>query len=229
MTKRGFLLTCIVFALLVAGRMFPQQQQSGGAGSAVSATQSGTWNITNVSGTVSLPTGAATAAKQPALGTAGSASADVISVQGVASMTALKVDGSGVTQPVSGTVSVNAIPAGSNIIGYVRVIPPGCSGQSTPQQFTVAQATNGAGSTLTSTTSCVISCYANNITNSAVTVRLADKAGTPVIWLGGNADFSVPANSNIRLPLAEGIVFTSGITVIAGTTSALNVACSTYQ
>jgi hypothetical protein len=55
---------------------------------AVQAAQSGTWNITNVSGTVSLPTGAATAAKQPALGTAGTASADVISVQGIASMTA---------------------------------------------------------------------------------------------------------------------------------------------
>jgi hypothetical protein len=54
-----------------------------------------------------LPTGAATAAKQPALGTAGTASADVITVQGVASMTALKVDGSAVTQPVSiaGTVT----------------------------------------------------------------------------------------------------------------------------
>jgi len=48
-----------------------------------------------------LPTGAATAAKQPALGTAGSASADVITVQGVTSMTPLKVDGSGVTQPIS--------------------------------------------------------------------------------------------------------------------------------
>jgi hypothetical protein len=52
-----------------------------------------------------LPTGASTAAKQPALGTAGSASADVLSVQGIASMTALKVDGSAVTQPVSGTVT----------------------------------------------------------------------------------------------------------------------------
>lgn len=48
-----------------------------------------------------LPTGAATAAKQPALGTAGTPSADVITVQGTASMTALKVDGSAVTQPVS--------------------------------------------------------------------------------------------------------------------------------
>jgi hypothetical protein len=54
-----------------------------------------------------LPTGAATAAKQPALGTAGTPSADVITVQGSASMTALKVDGSGVTQPVSGTVTSN--------------------------------------------------------------------------------------------------------------------------
>lgn len=57
----------------------------------IAATQSGTWNVTNISGTVSLPTGAATAAKQPALGTAGSASSDVITVQGIASMTALTV------------------------------------------------------------------------------------------------------------------------------------------
>jgi hypothetical protein len=59
--------------------------------------------------TVNLGTlnGAATAAKQPALGTAGSASADVITVQGIASMTALKVDGSAVTQPVSGTVTTS--------------------------------------------------------------------------------------------------------------------------
>lgn len=55
-----------------------------------------------------LPTGAATSAKQPALGTAGTASSDVLTVQGITSMTALKVDGSGTTQPVSGTVTANA-------------------------------------------------------------------------------------------------------------------------
>lgn len=62
-----------------------------------------------------LPTGAATAAKQPALGTAGSASADVISVQGIASMTALKVDGSGVTQPVSGTFFQTTQPVSGTV------------------------------------------------------------------------------------------------------------------
>lgn len=55
-----------------------------------------------------LPSGASTAAKQPALGTAGSASSDVLTVQGISSMTALKVDGSGVTQPVSGSLTCNA-------------------------------------------------------------------------------------------------------------------------
>jgi hypothetical protein len=54
-----------------------------------------------------LPTGAATAAKQPALGTAGTASTDVLTVQGIASMTPLKTDGSATTQPVSGTVTAN--------------------------------------------------------------------------------------------------------------------------
>lgn len=60
-----------------------------------------------------LPTGAATAAKQPSIGTAGSASADVITVQGIAAMTALKVDGSAVTQPISGTITANIGTSGS--------------------------------------------------------------------------------------------------------------------
>lgn len=105
----------------------------------VGASQSGTWTVQpgNTANTTAwkvdgsavtqpvsaaslpLPTGAAAAAKQPALGTAGTPSADIISVQGAASMTALKVDGSGVTQPVSGTVSATAYSAPSN--GYVSV------------------------------------------------------------------------------------------------------------
>lgn len=81
----------------------------------VAATQSGTWNITNVSGTVSLPTGAATAAKQPALGTSGTASSDVITIQGISGMTAVKTDaaqsGTWNITNVSGTVS---LPTGAS-------------------------------------------------------------------------------------------------------------------
>lgn len=92
----------------------------------VTGGSAGAWTIQEVTGTnglpvnvlntslaitaaaLPLPTGAATAAKQPAIGTAGTASADVLTVQGIASMTAIKTDGSGVTQPVSGTVTANA-------------------------------------------------------------------------------------------------------------------------
>lgn len=70
------------------------------------------------------------------IGVAGTPSAQVQTVQGVASMTALKVDGSAVTQPVSiatlpsgavtntGTFAVQntaATPSGTNVIGHVIV------------------------------------------------------------------------------------------------------------
>lgn len=65
------------------------------------ATQSGTWNINNITGTVSLPTGAATETTLSTLNGKIPANLTVTS-------TRLLVDGSGVTQPVSGTVTSNA-------------------------------------------------------------------------------------------------------------------------
>jgi hypothetical protein len=123
---------------------------------AIPASQSGTWDINNVSGTVSLPTGAATAALQtqpgvdigdvtvnngigasavniqdggnsitvdgpltdtqlratpvPVSGTVAATQSGTWTVQpgNTANTTAWKVDGSAVTQPVSGTVTANA-------------------------------------------------------------------------------------------------------------------------
>lgn len=90
---------------------------------AVQAAQSGTWNVTNVSGTVSLPTGAATAAKQPALGTAGTASADVISVQGIASMTALQVADNGGSLTVDAPVGTPAFVRLSDGTNPIATLP----------------------------------------------------------------------------------------------------------
>lgn len=76
----------------------------------VSAVQSGTWNINNVSGTVSLPTGASTEATLSTLN--GKVPANL-----TVTATRLLVDGSGVTQPVSGTVTANvANPAVSTFV-----------------------------------------------------------------------------------------------------------------
>jgi hypothetical protein len=85
-----------------------------------------------------LPVGASTAAKQPALGTAGAASADVISVQGISSMTPLKVDGSGVPQPVT-------INAGANAIGSIigRTSNPSVTPSTTVGAYTAGQEVGG--------------------------------------------------------------------------------------
>jgi hypothetical protein len=74
---------------------------------AVQATQSGTWNINNISGTISLPTGAAT---ETTLSTLNGKVPSGLTV----TSTRLLVDGSGVTQPVSGTVNANISGSISN-------------------------------------------------------------------------------------------------------------------
>lgn len=87
--------------------------------------------ITGISGTVSLPTGASTAAKQPALGTAGTASADVISVQGIASMTPLLV-----------TPAANSAVNVAQINGVTTTMGNGVSGTGV-QRVTIASDSTG--------------------------------------------------------------------------------------
>lgn len=70
----------------------------------VSAVQSGTWNINNISGTISLPTGAATEATL--------ADVEAKTAQLTFAATRLLVDGSGVTQPIS--ASSLPLPTGAS-------------------------------------------------------------------------------------------------------------------
>jgi hypothetical protein len=70
-------------------------------GSAHTQPVSGTGTFAVSAAALPLPSGASTSAKQPALGIAGTPSVDVLTVQGAPTMTALKTDGSAVTQPIS--------------------------------------------------------------------------------------------------------------------------------
>lgn len=102
--------------------------QDGGGSITVDGTVGVSGTVAISAASLPLPSGAATAAKQPAIGTAGTASADVITVQGITSMTALKVDGSAVTQPVSGTVAATQSGAWNvtNVSGTIS-LPTGAS------------------------------------------------------------------------------------------------------
>lgn len=84
-----------------------------GSNNDVTASQSGTWNITNISGTVSLPTGAATAANQTTI------IGHVDGIEGL--LTTIDADTSALAGAVSGAeVQVDVVaslPAGTNAIG----------------------------------------------------------------------------------------------------------------
>lgn len=78
-------------------------------------TSSGTTTLTLVGG-AGLPTGALSGTGgggSVPTGAAGTPNVSVLSVQGITSMTPLKVDGSAVTQPVSGTITANIGTGGS--------------------------------------------------------------------------------------------------------------------
>lgn len=109
----------------ISGTVTVQQATAGNLNAtvvgSVSATQSGTWNINNISGTISLPTGAATETTLSAVNTKIPSGLTVTS-------TRLLVDGSGVTQPISGTVAATqsgswsvGLNAGTNYVGRVRL------------------------------------------------------------------------------------------------------------
>lgn len=220
---RSFVLPVLLIGLFVCGAIMGQLQQSGGPGSSVT-----------------LQTGANIAGKfgidQTTPGTTNGVQVNAPLPAGTNVIGHIITDSGTITAV---TAITNALPAGTNVLGhvindagtanlgYVRALPSSCT-QSTNFASATSQVATGAGTTVTSTTTCVTFAYANNITNSAVTLRLADKAGTPVIWLGGNADFSIPANSNIRVPI-DGVTFTSGITAIAGTASAVNLQINGVQ
>ena len=109
-----------IFLLLIAigvlGPLYGQLQQSGGAGTVVTDSQGGTWNINNISGTVALPAGAATSAKQPTFSTAGSPSADVVTMQGAPGMAALQTAPKTACGGTAFTPAWQAVPTSSTAL-----------------------------------------------------------------------------------------------------------------
>lgn len=221
-------LLIIISILALAGVLWatPQQQVSGGGAVVLSPgtnlvgkvgfdqTTPGTTNAISVSqiGATTVSTGN------------GTVGAGVQRVAIASDNTAFAVNAT-----VSGSIANTAFGVSGGVanIGIVRSAPSPCTQSTNFTNSTVGVAT-GAGTSVTSTTTCVTKIYVNNITNSAVTFRLQDKTGTPIIWIGGNADYTIPANSNTSYPL-EGVLFTGGITAIAGTGSALNLQVSGLQ
>ena len=169
-----------------------------------------------------LPTGAATAAKQPALGVAGTPSADVLSVQGVTGMTPFKVDGSATTQPVS----LASVPTHPVTQSGVFTVQPGNTANTTA--WLVAQkgrtqanapVYNAYGTTIV-TTAAYVQLIAS--TTAATTfVDIFDSSGQAMILATGAA-----ASEVILAYIPPGGLSTA-LTIPAGTRVAVKALTST--
>jgi len=158
-----------------------------------------------------LPAGAATEAKQPALGTAGTPSADVITIQGVTSMTALKVDGSAVTQPVSGTVTANA---GTNLNTSLLAL------ESTQVKTTIAQGA-ALGTNTQTMVGGSVTAAAPTYTTGEVRPLSIDTAGSLRVTGGGVAQGSTTSGQSGTL--IQGAVTTAAPTYTTAQTSPLSL------
>lgn len=166
-----------------------QLQQSGGPGANVSVVQGGHTATVTASNAILVDLSAT-----------------------AANATAIKVDNSGVTQPVSGTVTVNALPAGSNVIGTVDTIPKTACGNAVASQALAAVPTSSTA--VFSSTTCLMAIVVNNTNSTAQTVTITDNQGTPI---NDVLTFSIPGNSQLIQPL-WGVQFTSGVKWSAGGT-----------
>lgn len=139
-----------------------------------------------------LPSGAATAAKQPALGTAGTPSADVISVQGVSGGKPLTVD---VVQPVTVKLAPqNWRHANTNAVVVAK------SGAGILRRAVIN--TKGA-------TSNVLTIYDGTTTSGALIASI-----DTVNAVGGMFDYELPFTTGLTFRLAGGTA--ADITIIFG-------------
>lgn len=93
-----------------------------GTGGTFPSTQSGTWNINNISGTISLPTGAATSANQSSQITQETAINTILGTQADAACgTATGTCTMAALAKFLNTAATSSTPAGTNIIGRVGI------------------------------------------------------------------------------------------------------------
>jgi hypothetical protein len=183
---------------------------------AVQASQAGTWNITNISGTVSLPTGASTLAEQQSQTThlatvAGAVAGTEMQVDVVAALPAgsntigavnlaqytpssgrLPVDGSGVTQPVSGTVTVaqgTAASLNATVVGTgTFAVQAAQSGTWNVGTVTTVSAVTAITNSLPAGTNYIGKTRLTDGTNDVTLLNLTGSKPVPVAIVDGDGD-----------------------------------------
>ncbi len=173
-------------------------------------TQSGVWDITDITGTVSLPTGAATQATLANLDgnvTVCNTGAVVVASGTLTAVTSITntvtVDGSGVTQPVSGTVTAN--------LGTIADVAT---------ESTLSTIDGNASTTASNTGSTASNTGSIATDTSSIDGKItACDTGAVVLATGSAAIGKLTANSGVDIGDVDVTSIAAGTTTIGGTIS----------
>jgi hypothetical protein len=144
-------------------------------------------------------------------GTVGATQSGTWTVQpgNTANTTAWKVDGSAVTQPVSGTVTVNALPTGSNVVGQVGLEPRTTGGLSISRTLSAAS-TNAT--SVKASAGQVFGYYLFNANAATRYLKLYNKASSPTVGTDTPvATIPIPAGAAANVEFTNGVGFATGI------------------
>lgn len=179
----------------------------------VAATQSGTWNITNISGTISLPTGAATSALQ----TTGNSSLSSIDTKTLAAGQAVMASSS----PVVIASNQSAIPVTGTFFQATQPV----SAASLPLPTGAAtETTLGGVLTTTAFQARINTLGQKTMANSTPVVLASDQAAIPVTGTFSNASVSTTgAAPPASATFVGGSVTTAAPTYTTGQLSALSL------
>lgn len=207
---RTLSLCAIVLALLIAGGIMAQLQQSGGPGSTVTLLAGSA--VAGKVGIDQTTPGTTNAVSLAQIGSTTTATGNGVAGAGVQRVT-IASDNSAV--PVSGAFFQATQPV--SIAATLATVPKTACGTTA---FTPAwQAVPTSATALTGTTSCVLAMMFTNTNASVQTVTVTDGQGSPITVLQA---FAIPANSELTLPfygsqMTTGIKWSAGGTGVTGT------------
>lgn len=189
----------------------------------VAATQSGTWNVNNVSGTVSLPTGASTEATLSALnakfGSLGQA------LMAASAPVVIASDQSAI--PVSGTVSVSNFPATQPISAVSLPLPTGAATEATLAAASAKLPAALGQTTAAGSLSVVLASDQGPIAaTQSGTWNINNISGTVSLPSGASTEATLSALSAKFGPLGQALMAASAPVVIASNQSAIPVSQS---
>jgi hypothetical protein len=192
-------------------------QTTPGTTNLVAAGQSGTWNITNISGTVSLPTGAATSALQTTLNTNLGSSADAVLTTGSSGSHSsyLRTMMEQLLSTASSSVKIDQTTPGttngvvSTPVSTAHALIPA---PSTYRVLSAAATTNGANIKASAGTVKGIQGY--NAKASAVYLKLYNKASAPTVGTDTPVKtIYLPASAAFAFDFGTGVAFATGISI----------------